>query len=101
MARAVIAAGQTIKVLAVLLGIIILADGGLILAMQHLGNDTYVYAGGAVALLLISLILGLPLYILGILTHALGQILLANLDIAVNTSVFLSADQKASAMRIK
>ena len=50
--------------------------------------------------ILIGVVVGVPLYVLGILVSAQGQILKATLDTAVSGSPFLSNDQKAEMMSL-
>lgn len=51
--------------------------------------------------ILISIIAGVPTYVLGVLLVALGQHLKAGLDVAVHTSPFLDNDEKAAVMSLK
>jgi hypothetical protein len=72
-----------------------------ILKSQQLGSDSgqdtsiLVYAG-----LGFALVTGVIGYVLGILVCAVGEIHKATLDSAVNSSPFLSDDQKAEAMSL-
>jgi hypothetical protein len=47
-----------------------------------------------------GLVVGVPVFILGILISAVGQLMLAVVDTSVHTSPFLSGDQKASVMSL-
>lgn len=93
-AAATAAVGGTLKVLA-------FCAGGLALILPMMGVSSAIGGGGAVngAGLLLGLVAGLavgvPLYALGILVSAQGQVLKATLDTAVNTSPHLDNDQKA------
>ena len=51
--------------------------------------------------LLWAVIVGVPLYVLGILVSAQGQILKATLDSAVTNSPFLTEDQMAEVMSLQ
>ncbi len=102
-ARTIIFVGQLVQVLGVILGIAVMIGG--ILEVNYAveqgiipkGNEWLGYSGMVVWCLLAIAID----YILGLIIQALGQILMAQLDIAVHTSPFLSNEKKASVMRIK
>ena len=57
-------------------------------------------AGVGVALL-IGVIVACPLYVLGVLVSASGQMLKASLDAAVHTSPFLTNEQRMDVMSLK
>ena len=93
-ASATVAIGGTLKVLAIV-------AGGLALIIPMMGVSSVLASGGsgnATALLVAlvtALAVGVPLYALGILVTAHGQVLKATLDTAINTSPLLDNGQKA------
>lgn len=93
-ARTIVSVGGIIKGIGIFLAIVI-ALGAFVFATQGEGN-WMVGLGG----ILVGSIVGVPLYVLGILVAAQGQILKATLDEAVNGSPFLSNDQKAETMSL-
>jgi len=95
-ARATAAIGQTVKTIGIVLGIVV-ALGALIFASQTQGTES---AGLLIGGLLLGAIVGIPLYILGILVAAQGQVLKATLDAAVHTSPFLEKQDMAKIMSI-
>jgi hypothetical protein len=84
-ANALVALGSVVKAIGVILAILI----GLVSLI--VGSQTSASIGLAGAVM--GIVLGLVVYLLGVLLAALGQILRATLDTAVNTSPFL--DDKA------
>ncbi|MDC0275073.1 hypothetical protein OAK76_02490 [Akkermansiaceae bacterium] len=92
-AEAIDGIGSAIKVLGIVVGVIIVLVG-MVLASQ----------GGAF-LFLASLVSGavtaIPIYVLGILVSAQGQVLKATLDTAVNTSPFLDDGERALVMSLR
>jgi hypothetical protein len=93
-ARAVAAIGESMKYIGVVLGLIVVVVGFYI--GNQLERGLMYSVGGAVAGILVAI----PLYLLGILVSAQGQVLKASLDVAVHTSPFLDTEQKAKAMRL-
>jgi hypothetical protein len=91
-ARAVAAIGESVKYLGVVLGLIVVTIG--IYIGHQLERGLMYSVGGAVA----GVVIAIPLYLLGILVSAQGQVLKAGLDVAVHTSPFLDTEQKAKAM---
>jgi hypothetical protein len=92
-AKAIDGIGSAIKILGIVLGVIIVL-GGLILASQ----------GGALlffASLVSGAVTAIPIYVLGILVSAQGQVLKATLDTAVNTSPFLDDEERAVVMSLR
>jgi hypothetical protein len=91
--------GGSIKGISIILAGVIAVSS--ILKSQQLGQDSgqdasfLMYAG-----LGFALVTGVIGYILGILVCAVGEIHKATLDSAVNTSPFLSDNQKAEAMSL-
>lgn len=81
-ARTVTGFGETVKVLAVVLGVVVAAIG------FAAGSDDFKVGGIA-----LGVVIGLPIFILGILVSAQGQILKATLDSAVNSSPLLTKDE--------
>ena len=96
-ANAVVTIGKIVKGVAVLLFIVILIIGFVVASessRQFYGRGDF---NGAVAGLGFALacIVGIPIYVLGILVAAQGQTSLAALDTAVNGSRHLSDDEVA------
>ena len=88
-AHTVVTVGKFIKGLGVFLFIVVLLAG------FAMGSDR---GGGAQAALigfLLACLLGIPVFVLGILVAAQGQTQLATLDTAVNTSRHLTNDEVA------
>lgn len=81
-ARAVTGFGDTVKVLAFVLGVIVAVIG-------VAAGSIYFVVGG----IALGVVIGLPIFILGILVSAQGQILKATLDSAVNSSPLLTKDE--------
>ena len=91
-ANAIIAFGKVIKVLGIFVG------GALGLASLSILSNAGAF--GAVGLI-IAIVFGILVFLMGILVSAQGQILMATLDTAVNSSIFLSARDKAEAMSLQ
>ncbi len=79
--------GSTLKVIAILMGIVVAIAGAI------LGSQTELGGVFDIAWILTGVITALPIYILGILVSAQGQILKATVDTAVNTSPLLTKDE--------
>ncbi len=92
-AKITVAIGTLIKIVGVVLAILIIA-GGFGLA-DKTRNEIFGVLG-----LVGGIVIGIFLYFLGVLVRAQGQILRASLDSAVNTSPFLSNEQRARAMSL-
>ena len=95
-ARATVGIGQAVKVIGVVLGILVLL-GVAALGGQGQGSQSTAFVLGGV---LAGIIVGIPLYVLGILVAAQGQVLKATLDAAVHTSPFLQKDDMAKIMSL-
>ena len=93
-ARATDGIGSVIKFIGIALGIIV-ALVGFIIGSGNRGSGIFVIGG-----LLLAAVIGIPLYVLGVLVSAHGQVLKANLDEAVHTSPFLTDQQRASVMSL-
>ncbi len=93
-ARAVTAIGKSVKYMGVMLGLIVIAVGYYV--GTQMGGGLMYSVGGAVA----GVVISIPLYLLGILVSSQGQVLKASLDVAVHTSPFLEAEQKARVMSL-
>ncbi len=91
-ARTIVTVGSVVKGIGIFLAIVITL-AAFVVASQGQDNFKMGLAG-----ILIGVVVGVPLYVLGILVSAQGQILKATLDVAVNGSPFLSNDQKAEMM---
>jgi hypothetical protein len=96
LSRAMVAIGNAVKVIGVVLAVLIVA--GTFIFTSHGRGDASLFQ------LLIGLVpatlVGMVCYALGTLVAEAGQILKATLDIAVNTSPFLSNDLRAETMAI-
>jgi len=90
-AHAVVTIGKLVKGVAVFLFIGILIAGFAIAGQQRYGGGTEYSIGG----LVLGCIVGIPIYVLGILVAAQGQTALATLDTAVNSSRHLKDDDVA------
>jgi hypothetical protein len=92
-ARTITAVGATVKVIAfVICGSIALF--GLVAGFK---SEHYEAAVGGIML---GVIVVIPIYVLGILVAALGQLLKATLDTAVNTSPLLTKDEMRQIMSL-
>jgi len=93
-ATATVGIGLALKVLAIgLAGLCVIAAVAGI--SKSIANELTPSAGPLVIGLLEAAAVGVPLYVLGILVSAVGQVLKATLDTAVHTSPFLDTNQKA------
>jgi len=90
-ARAITAFGAVVKFIAFIIG------GGIILVSIIVGGQSAQYVIGGI---LAAAIVGIPIYVLGILVSAQGQILKATLDTAVNTSPLLTKDEMRQIMSL-
>ncbi len=88
-ARAITGIGTTVKYIAIIIG------GGVSLFVVTVISQSMQYALGGI---LLGAIVAMPIYLLGILVSAQGQILKATLDTAVNTSQWLTRDEMRQAM---
>lgn len=68
-----------------------------LLALLALKQGSTLYAVGA---LLVAVVVTVPIYVLGILVAAQGQILKATLDTAVTSSPFLKTEEMAEVMSL-
>lgn len=84
--------GAVVKTLSIVLGVSI---GLVALLVGANTNALFVLVG-----LVLAAMVGVPLYVLGVLLAAQGQVLKAGLDAAVHTSSFLSEEEKARAMSL-
>ena len=89
-ARTITAVGATVKVIAFVIG------GGIALISLVACSQSMVYAGG----IILGAIVAIPIYVLGILVAAQGQILKATLDTAVNSSPLLTKDEMRQIMSL-
>jgi len=90
-ARTITAFGATVKVIAFVIAAVV-ALGGVAAASQ---SGMLVLAG-----ILIAAIVGIPVYVLGVIVSALGQTLKATLDTAVHSSPFLSKAEMQKIMSL-
>ncbi len=95
-ANAIVSIGDAIKVIGIVLaGVVVLA--ALLLMSQTKGDPAFgVLFLGAIT----AITIGVVCYTLGMLVAALGQMLLAIVDIAVNSSPFLTDDLKAEVLSV-
>jgi len=94
-ARAINGLGDLIKVIGIVIGVVI-ALPALLFAFKENGGVLIAFMGIAVAGYFATLF-----YLLGTLVAAQGQILKATLDTAVNTSAFLTADDRVTIMSLR
>jgi hypothetical protein len=97
-ARAITGVGGSVKFIAVAL-FVVLFLAGIYVSTKSQGQLPY-SVGGVLLGLIVGVIVGVPLYILGILVSAVGELLKSTLDTAVHGSPFLADDQKAIAMSL-
>ena len=89
-AQAVIGFGSIVKGIGIILAIILIV-------VSFVGEK----GGPGLFGFVVAVVVGVLFYILGLLISAAGQILLSTLDTAINTSEFLTPDQRASVMSIE
>ena len=87
--------GTTVKAIGVILGVLIVL-GGIIASSQNGGGVQYFFAG-----LLLGVVVAVPIFVLGVLVAAQGQVLKATLDTAVHSSPFLTKEEMARVIGIK
>ncbi len=96
-ANAVVVIGRAIKGISVLIFILmIIAVLAILLAGQdsHRGRNEMLSPGMFAGIgFIVTIIISLPIYVLGLLVSAQGQTALATLDTAVNSSRHLSGDE--------
>jgi hypothetical protein len=90
-ARTITAFGAIVKFIAFIIG------GGIILVSIIIGSQSTPYILGGI---LLAVIVGFPVYVLGVLVAAQGQILKATLDTAVNSSPLLTKDEMRQIMSL-
>ncbi len=90
-ARTITAFGAIVKFIAFIIG------GGVILVSLVAGGQSAQYFIGGI---LLAAIVGIPIYVLGVLVTAQGQILKATLDTAVNSSPLLTKDEMKQIMSL-
>lgn len=95
-ARATASIGYAVKNIGIGLGLVIVL-GAVIAATQTQGIQIAAILFGGV---LVAAVVGVPLFVLGILVAAQGQILKATLDSAVHTSPFLQKQDMAKIMSL-
>lgn len=88
-ARATAAIGAVVKAVGIGLGCLI-AIVAVIMGSQTGGGPQFFFGG-----LLLGVIVGIPIYVLGVLVSAHAQVLKATLDTAVHSSPFLTKDEMA------
>lgn len=91
-ARAAAGFGSVVKIGAVVVGVLVVIASALFGSQSDSG--LLLLVAGALA----GVAFGFPIYILGVLISAVGQVLMATLDTAVNTSPILSTEEKVRAI---
>jgi hypothetical protein len=91
--------GSIIKTLGICLGIAILVIE-LVIASNILGHDETAQMVSFGFALVSALVVGVSLFVFGVIVSAQGQQLKASLDSAVHTSPFLDIEAKARAMSL-
>lgn len=91
--------GSAIKILGIIIAVVIVIFG--VVGSESAGRTARDVSGAMIlASLLVGAIVGLSFYFVGVLVSAQGQILKATLDSAVNTSPFLSSENRAKIMSL-
>jgi hypothetical protein len=108
-ARTTAGIGCAIKIFAFVSGITV-AVVGLYVGQQGYGSPNSIFQFGGLVVapnpifqfggLVVGVVVVIPLYILGVLVAARGQMLKASLDEAVHTSPFLTDEQRAAVMSL-
>lgn len=93
-ARATTTIGAVVKAIGVALGFLIVAVSAI--AGGQAGDAVRFLVGG----ILLGPVIGVPLFVLGVLVSAHGQVLKATLDTAVHSSPFLNKEDMARVMSI-
>lgn len=88
-AKGTVGYGTFIKVVSCILAVLAIGGGALIGLSTSNGQGFFVGVVG-------GLIIGLSGYILGVVVAAQGQMMMAVLDVAVNTSSFAEGEEKAA-----
>lgn len=88
------AIGATIKAMGVLTAVLIAIVG--VFGGSKAGGPVFVASA-----LVAAVVAGVPIYVLGVLVSAQGEILKATLDVAVHTSPFLSNEHKRAALSLE
>ena len=94
-ASAVCGIGGIVKGLGIFVAVAIAIAG--FIAGSNVQGSLMIPVGG----LILAAIAGIPIYVLGLIVAALGNLLLAVLDGAVHTSPFLTDPQKAQVLSLK
>lgn len=98
-ARLTVLAGDIVKVVGVFLAVLSLVGGGSSLGSGRGPYGDIVVIGGIAAIVL-GLLFAALIFIIGILISGQGQTLKATLDSAVNSSPFLTNEQRARIMSL-
>ncbi len=93
-ARATATIGAAVKVIGVALGLLIVFVG--VIAGSRDGGGAQFFIGGV----LLGVTVAIPIFVLGVLVSAHGQVLKATLDTAVHSSPFLSKEDMARVMSL-
>lgn len=95
-ARAIIAIGGVIKGIGIAFGIIVILVGLMASAITRESDSAMLIFGSFI----LAALGGMAFYVSGVFVSAQGQILMAALDSAVNSSPFLTNEQRVSVMRL-
>jgi hypothetical protein len=99
-ARAIDGFGATVKVIALIIGGL-LVFGGFIACANSASSLGGIGEIGGVAIMLVGLLMGGFGYILGVLVQSAGQSMKAHFDCAVNGSHFLNDTERAKVMSLE
>jgi len=99
-ARATVLLGTVIKILAVLLGLVV-SFGPYIYVAVALRQFPPGFGVSLLVLLLYGFVTFATIFIIGVIVSSLGRLRVAALDSAVNTSPFLTNEQRAEAMSLR
>lgn len=94
MARATTGIGSVVKFVGIGLGVLFW------LALVIYGGQTGQTGQGFLGGLMVGAVVAIPLYVLGVLVSALGEVLKATLDTAVHGSPFLQQEDMAKVMSL-
>ena len=97
-ARTTVTIGAAVKVVGIVLGLLIVLAA--VILGNILGNQLEKTLQSFVCGVLLGAVVGIPIYVLGVLVSAHGQVLKATLDTAVHGSPFLKQEDMARVMSL-
>lgn len=97
-AKIIVGSGKIIKAVGIIGAIILVIVGYLIMGEGRRGGEAAVAAG--IVIIVFGIVVGVWSYLFGVIVSAIGEILKAGLDTAVNTSPLLTDYQKAKVMSV-